>query len=64
MQLKQQLRQEAYDEYIRERDQVENVIKKMIEEDQKMVELTRMKQGQAKLDMVQSLTEKRDLTKK
>ena len=36
----------------------------MIDEDQKLVDLTRMKQGQAKLDMVQSLNEKRELLKK
>ena len=49
---------------MREKDQVENVIRKMIDEDQKLVDLTRMKQGQAKLDMVQSLNEKRELLKK
>ena len=64
MQLKEQLRQEAYQEYLKEKDQVENVIRKMIEEDQKLVDLTRMKQGQAKLDMVQSLNEKRELLRK
>jgi hypothetical protein len=33
MQLKEQLRKEAYDEYIKEKDQVDRVINKMIEED-------------------------------
>lgn len=36
----------------------------MIEEDQRMVALIRMKQEQAKLDMVQSVTEKRELLRK
>jgi len=40
------------------------VISKMIEEDQRMVALIRMKQEQAKLDMVQSVTEKRELLRK
>ena len=64
MQLKQQLRQEAYNEYLREREQVENVIKKMIEEDQKLSDLTKLKQDQSKLDMIQSLNEKRELIRK
>jgi len=33
MQLKEQLRREAYEEYIREKEQVDRVINKMIEED-------------------------------
>jgi len=36
----------------------------MIDEDQRMVALIRMKQEQAKLDMVQSVTEKRELLRK
>lgn len=40
------------------------MISKMIEEDQKMVALIRMKQEQAKLDMVQSVNEKRELQRK
>lgn len=40
------------------------MISKMIEEDQRMVALIRMKQEQAKLDMVQSVTEKRELLRK
>jgi hypothetical protein len=61
MEMKAQLRAEAYQEYMREKGQVDNVIQKMIDEDQKMVALIRMKQEQAKLDMVQSVNEKRDL---
>lgn len=43
---------------------MDKVISKMIEEDQRMVALIRMKQEQAKLDMVQSVTEKRELLRK
>jgi hypothetical protein len=49
---------------LREKEQVDKVISKMIEEDQKMVALIRMKQEQAKLDMVQSVNEKRELQRK
>ena len=44
MELKQKLRQEAYDEYMKEKEQVDKVINKMIEEDQKVVHLTKLKQ--------------------
>jgi hypothetical protein len=37
---------------MREKDQVDKVITKMIEEDQKMIALIRIKQEQSKLDMV------------
>ena len=36
MQLKEQLRREAYEEYMKEKEQVDKVINKMIEEDQKL----------------------------
>lgn len=36
----------------------------MIDEDQKMVALIKMKQEQSKLDMVQSLNEKKELQRK
>ena len=49
---------------MREKDQVDKVITKMIEEDQKMIALIRMKQEQSKLDMVQSVSEKRELIRK
>ena len=64
MEMKAQLRAEAYQEYIKEKDSVDKVIQKMIDEDQKMVGLIRMKQEQSKLDMVQSINEKRDLQRK
>ncbi len=43
MQMKEQLRREAYEEYLKEKDQVDKVINKMIEEDSKMMHLTKMK---------------------
>ena len=49
---------------MKEKDQVDKVISKMIDEDQKMVALIRMKQEQAKLDMMQSTNEKRELQRK
>lgn len=49
---------------MREKDQVDKVITKMIEEDQKMIALIRIKQEQSKLDMVQSVSEKRELVRK
>lgn len=64
MEMKAQLRAEAYQEYMREKDQVDKVIQKMIEEDQKMIALIRLKQEQSKLDMMQSVNEKRELQRK
>jgi hypothetical protein len=43
---------------------VDKVIQKMIEEDQKMIALIKMKQEQSKLDMIQSVNEKRELIRK
>ena len=64
MEAKAQLRQEAYQEYLKEKDQVDKVISKMIDEDQKMIALIKMKQEQSKLDMIQSVNEKRELVRK
>ena len=58
------MRAEAYQEYLKEKDQVDKVSTKMIDEDQKMISLIKMKQEQAKLDMVQSVNEKRELERK
>lgn len=43
---------------------MDKVIQKMIEEDQKMIALIKMKQEQSKLDMIQSVNEKRELIRK
>ena len=61
---KEQLKREAYNEYIKEKDQVDQVIQKMIAEDQRMVQLNKMKQDQAKQDMVMSQQEKREMLRR
>jgi len=58
------LKKEAYQEYLKEKEQVDKVIKKMIEEDQHFMNLNRMKQEQAKQDMIMSVSEKRDMLKR
>lgn len=64
MEMKAQLRAEAYQEYLKEKESVDKVIQKMIEEDLKMQQLIKMKQEQAKLDMIQSVNEKREMHRK
>lgn len=64
MEMKAKLRQEAYQEYMKEKGQVDQVIGKMIEEDQRMVALIRTKQDQAKLDMIHSVNEKREMQRR
>lgn len=59
MVLREQLKQEAYNEYIKEKDSVDQVVQRMIDEDRDMLNLIRMKQDQAKLDMKESLEAKR-----
>lgn len=61
---KEQLRREAYEEYLREKESVDRVINKMIEEDQKLIQLTKMKQDQAKHDMILSVNEKREMLRR
>ena len=58
------MKKEAYQEYLKEKEQVDKVIKKMIEEDQHFMNLNRMKQEQAKQDMIMSVSEKRDMLKR
>ena len=41
---RERLREEAYQEYARERAQVDAIIQRMIEEDHESMRLTRMKQ--------------------
>ena len=62
--MKAKLRQEAYQEYLKEKDSVDKVISKMIEEDQRMVSMIKMKQDQSKLDMIQSVNEKREMQRR
>jgi hypothetical protein len=40
---REKLRGEAYDEYIRERGQVDSIINKMIDEDHEMLRINKMK---------------------
>ena len=62
--MKEQLKKEAYQEYLKEKDQVDTVIHKMIEEDQQIMSMNKQKQDQAKQDMIMSVTEKRDMLRR
>ena len=58
------LREEAQKEFMKERDQVDMIINKMIEEDHEMMRITKMKQEQSKQDMILSVNEKNALLKR
>lgn len=58
------LKEEAQKEYLKERNQVDAIINKMIQEDHEMMRITRMKQEQAKQDMILSVNEKQALLKR
>ena len=58
------LREEAQMEFIKERDQVDSIINKMIEEDHEMMKIGKMKQEQSKQDMILSVNEKNALLKR
>jgi len=64
MQEREQMREQALLEYQRERDQVDAIINKMIEEDHEMMRITKMKQEQSKQDMILSVNEKKALLKR
>ena len=51
-------------EYLKEREQVEAIINKMIDEDHEMMRINKMKQEQSKQDMILSMNEKRALDKR
>lgn len=51
-------------EYEKERNQVDRIINKMIEEDHEMMRITKMKQEQSKQDMILSVNEKKALLKR
>ena len=55
---KQKQKDEAYQEYLKEKEQVDRVIQRMIAEDMAAAEAVRQKQSQAKQDMVMSVAEK------
>ena len=58
---REQLREEALQEYMKERDNVDAIINKMIEEDHEMIRINKMKQEQSKQDMILSVNEKKAL---
>ena len=58
------LKQEAYEQYLREKEQVDNVIQKMINEDREMARIQNLKMEQAQADMILSLNEKRALERR
>lgn len=55
------LREEARREYEKERDQVDKVVKRMIEEDNEMNRIMLQKKEQSQADMILSMNEKRAL---
>lgn len=64
MQEREKLRDEAQFEYLRERDQVDAIINKMIQEDHELMRINKMKQEQVKQDMILSVNEKNALLKR
>ena len=64
MAMKEQLRREAYEEYLKEKEQVDRVVTRMIEEDRNALEQIRAKQEQAKIDMIMSVQEKREMLRR
>jgi hypothetical protein len=61
---REKLRDEAQKEYLKERDQVDTIINKMIQEDHEMMRIQKMKQEQSKQDMILSMNEKAALLKR
>lgn len=55
------MRAEAYAEYIAEKEQVDTVIQKMIDEDRELAKIIQQKKEQAQADMILSHNEKRAL---
>ena len=61
---REKLRAEAYQEYLKEKSQVDAVIQKMIDEDMEMMRIQQQKQEQAQADMILSVNEKRAMIKR
>lgn len=57
-------RDEAHEEYLKEKQQVDNIIQKMIDEDQELQRINSLKKEQAKQDMILSVNEKRLMQKR
>ena len=64
MTLAKQLKEQAYQEYVREKEQVDAVVQRMIDEDREMARITSLKMDQAQADMALSLNEKRALQRR
>lgn len=58
------IQQEAHEEYLREREQVDNAIHRMIEEDREMARIQNLKMNQSQADMILSQNEKRALIRR
>lgn len=61
---REKLREQAFLEYAKEREQVDAIINKMIDEDHEMMRINKMKQEQSKQDMILSVNEKKALLKR
>jgi len=61
---RKQLEVEAQEEYLKERDQVDAIIQRMISEDREMARIQNLKMQQAQADMILSVNEKRALVKR
>ncbi len=59
MEEKRQKGEEAYKEYLKEKDEVQKIVDKIIQEDIRLMEDDRRKKGQAFKDMIETLEEKR-----
>ena len=55
---------EAKQEYLKERDQVDHVIQRMIDEDREMARIHHLKMQQAQADMILSVNEKQALLRR
>lgn len=58
---RERTRDQAFEEYAKERAQVDAIVLKMINEDHEMMRINKMKQDQSKQDMVLSVNEKKAL---
>jgi len=61
---RKQLEVEAQEEYLKERDQVDAIIQRMISEDREMARIQNLKMQQAQADMILSMNEKGALVKR
>ena len=61
---REKLRDQAYQEYVKEREMVDQIINKMIQEDHEMMKINKMKQEQSKQDMILSMNEKKALLRR